>query len=141
MVSKDLGVNLFIANRALEEAAHRAVVEAGAGDITPAQARLLARVGPEGSRLVELAAKSRITKQSAGHLVDQLESAGYLERVPDPNDGRARLVRLTPRAQELVPVANTEVEKVLAQWQSHLGDSRMRQLERALAMIREIADL
>lgn len=39
--------------------------------------------------------RAGVTKQTAGFLVDQLEHAGYVERVADPTDGRARLVRIT----------------------------------------------
>src|SRR5215207_7111589 len=67
---------------------------AGFDDITPAQARVFQRIAPGGSRLTDLAAQAGIMKQSAGFLVDQLERTGYVERVPDPADRRARLVRV-----------------------------------------------
>jgi DNA-binding MarR family transcriptional regulator len=67
-----------------------------------------------GTRVSDLAEQARVTKQSAGFLVEQLETAGYVERVPDPADRRARLVRLTSRADRVVETANAEVERVLA---------------------------
>jgi maltose O-acetyltransferase len=90
---------MYVAARSLEARAYDAVVAAGAADVTPTQARLMAQVDPDGTRTVTLAARARITKQSAGFLVDQLERAGYVERVPDPADGRAKLVRLTRRGR------------------------------------------
>jgi DNA-binding MarR family transcriptional regulator len=138
--SANLGVLMFVAHRSLEERAYQAAVAAGGTDVTPSQARLLARVGADGTRLVDLAAQARVTKQTAGHLVDQLEKAGYVERVPDPSDGRARLVRLTAKAEVLVPAANAEVERVLEEWRAHLGERRMRQLAEALTMLRGITD-
>src|SRR5919202_27005 len=102
----NLGVLLFIASRALEQRAHDAVAAAGITDITLAQARIAARIGPDGTRVSDLAEQARVTKQSAGFLVEQLEAAGYVERVPDPVDRRARLVRLTARAGTVVAVAN-----------------------------------
>lgn len=140
MLDPTVGVHLFVANRALEERAHGAVVAAGVDDITVAQARLLSRVADEGSRLVELADRARVTKQTAGHLVDQLERNGYVERAPDPTDGRARLVRLTPRARALVPVAGAEVVRVLQEWRQHLGDRAMDELVASLARLAEITD-
>ncbi|MFF4545156.1 MarR family winged helix-turn-helix transcriptional regulator [Streptomyces sp. NPDC001435] len=74
------------------------LAEAGFDDFTPAQARVLQRVGPDGTRLTELAEQAQITKQTAGFLVDQLEKAGYVRRAPDPTDKRARLVCLAERA-------------------------------------------
>ncbi|GGD29867.1 MarR family winged helix-turn-helix transcriptional regulator [Nocardioides daphniae] len=135
-----VGVHLFVANRALEERAYAAVLAAGVDDVTVAQARLLSRVADEGSRLVELADRARVTKQTAGHLVDQLERNGYVERVPDPTDGRARLVRLTARARALVPVAGAEVARVLEEWREHLGDEAMDQLVTSLARLSAITD-
>ena len=58
---------------------------------------------------------ARVTNQTAGHRWTRWK-AGYVETVADPADGRARLVRLTDRAQALVPVANAEVERVLDEW-------------------------
>jgi len=136
----ELGVLLFVANRALEQRAFDAVVAAGFTDITPAQARVAARVGPEGTRVSDLAEQARVTKQSAAFLIEQLEAAGYVERVPDPTDGRARLVQLTTRARQVVQAADAEVERVLAEWSNHVGEQRLRQMHATLHDLREITD-
>ena len=137
---RELGILLFVANRALEQRAFEAVVAAGFTDITLAQARVAARIGPDGSRVTDLAEQARITKQSAAFLVEQLEAAGYVERVPDPTDGRARLVRLTNRTRGVVHAADAEVERVLAEWSDHVGEQRLRQLHETLRDLREITD-
>ena len=131
---------LFVANRALEQRAFDAVVAAGITDITLAQARVAARIGPDGSRVSELAEQARVTKQSASFLVEQLEAAGYVERIPDPSDGRARLVRLTARARRVAQAANAEVERVLAEWADHVGEDRLREMHETLRDLREITD-
>jgi DNA-binding MarR family transcriptional regulator len=136
----NLGILLFVAYRALEQRAHDALVAAGITDITLAQARIAARIGPHGTRVSELAEQARVTKQSAGFLVEQLEAAGYVERVPDPADRRARLVRLTARADRVVAAANAEVEQVLAEWAEHVGADRLRQVHETLLDLREITD-
>ena len=136
----ELGILLFVANRALEQRAFDAVVEAGFTDITLAQARVAARIGPRGTRVTDLAEQARVTKQSAAFLVEQLEAAGYVRRVPDPTDGRARLVQLTPRARAVAAVADAEVERVLAEWAAHVGDQRLRQMHRILRDLRELPD-
>ena len=131
---------LFVANRALEQRAFDAVVAAGITDITLAQARVAARISPHGSRVSDLAEQARVTKQSAAFLVDQLETAGYVERVPDPTDGRARLVRLTTRAGRLARAADAEVQRVLEEWADHVGEERLRQMHETLRDLREITD-
>ena len=137
---QELGILLFIANRALEQRAFDALVAAGVTDITLTQARVAARIAPLGSRVSELAQQARVTKQSAAFLVEQLEAAGYVERAPDPTDGRARLVRLTTRALRLAQVADAEVERVLAEWADHVGEERLRQMHETLRDLREITD-
>ena len=136
----NLGILLFVAYRALEQRAHDALVAAGITDITVAQARIAARIGPHGTRVSELAEQARVTKQSAGFLVEQLEATGYVERVPDPADRRARLVRLTTRADKVVKTANSEVDRVLAEWAEHVGPDRLRQVYETLLDLREITD-
>jgi DNA-binding MarR family transcriptional regulator len=48
-----------------------------------------------GSRLTELAENSGLTKQAVAEVVADLERIGYVERLPDPDDGRAKVIRLT----------------------------------------------
>jgi DNA-binding MarR family transcriptional regulator len=136
----NLGTLLFVAYRALEQRAHDAVIAAGVTDITLAQARIAARIGPHGTRVSDLAEQARVTKQSAGFLVEQLEATGYVERVPDPADGRARLVRLTVRADRVVSTANAEVERVLREWADHVGTDRLQQAYDTLLDLRELTD-
>jgi DNA-binding MarR family transcriptional regulator len=134
------GVLLFIPYRALEDRVFAALAEAGFDDVTPAQARVLQRVGPEGTRLTELAAAAQVTKQTAGFLVDQMERTGYVRRTPDPTDARARLVRLADRALAAKAVADAAVAEVEAGWRAHLGERRFRQLREALTRLREVTD-
>ncbi|WP_019203739.1 MarR family winged helix-turn-helix transcriptional regulator [Tsukamurella sp. 1534] len=131
---------MFVAYRAMENRAMQAARDAGYTDITLAQARIGQRIGPAGTRLTELAEQAQVTKQTAGFLVDQLESAGYVERVPDPDDGRARLIRLAPRGTEVAEVANAEVARMEQEWADHLGPTGYRELRRALEKLREITD-
>ncbi|GAA1884266.1 MarR family winged helix-turn-helix transcriptional regulator [Lapillicoccus jejuensis] len=137
---RELGILLFVANRALEQRALDAVAAAGFTDITLAQARVAARIGPEGTRVSDLAEQARVTKQSAAFLVEQLESAGYVERVADPTDRRARLVRLTARADGVVAAANAEVEQALAEWAEHVGEERLDAVHATLRDLRPLVD-
>src|SRR3954468_19589499 len=130
---------LFYPYRALESRVLAALAAAGF-DITLAQARLLQRVADQGSRLTELAAQAQVTKQAAGELVDQLVLRGYVERVPDPRDGRARLVRLAGRGRQAVATAAPVVAAVEAEWTAHLGADAMADLRRALLRLRQITD-
>ena len=137
---QELGILLFVANRALEQRAFDAVVAAGITNITLAQARIAARIAPDGSRVSDLAEQARVTKQSAAALVEQLEKAEYVERVPDPTDGRARLVRLTPRLRRVAEAADAEDARVHAEWADHIGEDRLQQQHEILRDLRGITD-
>ena len=134
------GLLLYIPYRAMEARVFQALAAAGYDDFTPAQARVFQRIATGGSRLTDLAEQASITKQSAGFLVDQLQRAGYVERVPDPADARARLIRITERGRETLPRGAAVVSEVESEWTEHLGKRRMEQLRGTLAKLREITD-
>jgi DNA-binding MarR family transcriptional regulator len=91
---------------------------------------------PEGSRLTELAKRAGITKQSMAEIIDVLEQRGYVERIPDPTDGRALLIRRTQRGWEINRVARAVVEQVQQEWAQVLGEERFRHL---LETLRQLA--
>ena len=135
----NLGLLLFIPYRAMEKAVLDALAAAGY-DITLAQARVFQRIDQDGSRITDLAEAAVLTKQTVGFLVDQLQRAGYVERTPDPRDGRARLVRVAPRGAAAVQASMSVVAEVEAQWTAYLGETRTAQLREALTILREITD-
>lgn len=130
---------MFIVHRHAETRI-MAHVAANGFDLTPAQGRLAARIDEDGSRITTLAEAAGMTKQSASALVDQLERAGYVERVPDPTDARARLVRIARRGREAQACAREMEQQIEADLEAHLGRRRMREMRRSLELLREIAD-
>ncbi|WP_280405566.1 MarR family winged helix-turn-helix transcriptional regulator [Nocardia brasiliensis] len=136
----NVGLLMMIAYRSMENRVFAALAESGYGDLTVAQGRIVAQIGAEGTRLTELAERAQVTKQTAGFLVDQLERAGYVERVADPSDGRARLVRLTARGRAGATYANSVAEQVQTEWAEELGTASMRQLRRTMTRLRAITD-
>lgn len=134
-----LGVLLFIPVRHMEERILAAVVAAGF-PITLAQAKLAQRIDVEGSRLGRLAEAAQVTKQSAGYLVDQLEEAGYVERVRDPKDARAVLVRIAERGRQAIAVAQVAQERIEAEWEEHVGPEALEAMRVTLLKLREITD-
>ena len=136
----NVGLLLFIPYRAMESRIFRELAEAGFDDFTPAQARVMQRIGPSGTRLGELAEAAQVTKQTATFLVDQLERTGYVRRTTDPSDARARLVHVADRGRAAQPVAAAVVARVEAEWEAHLGARRWNHLRDALTRLREITD-
>ena len=85
-----------------------------------------------GTRVSVLAQRAQITKQSMAELVIHLERHGYVERIPDPGDRRAKLVRATAKGDELYAIAREFVAELEAEWTDRLGAARMRQLRELL---------
>ncbi len=82
-----------------------------------------------GLRLTELAERAHTTKQAMRYTINQLEAAGYVERVPDPADGRAKIIRLTERGWEVRRVADEIMASMKEECVRRLGEERMRQFE------------
>ena len=97
---------------------HEGVAAAGFGDVRPAHYAVFRFLKPGGSRVTELAEEARMTKQSMGELVVYLERRGYVERLPDPRDGRAKIVVLTEAGLRFAQAAVErvgEIEDALAE--------------------------
>ena len=123
---------MYLSHRAAEDRIYAALTEAGFGDITRAQGRLLAGIDLDGTRLGVLAERARIPKQTAVALVNGLEASGYVERLPDPSDGRARLVRLTQKGMAALPFAVAEEARIEGDWKRLLGERRLDALRKTL---------
>ena len=135
----DLATLMFVSYRAMDERVRLAMREAGY-DVTVAQSRLAQRIADEGSRLTELADRAQVTKQTASLLVAALEREGLVERVPDPDDGRARLIRLSARGREAAQRAKEVVMGVEREWTEHLGPELADRLREGLVRLREVTD-
>lgn len=134
----DLGLSLLTPYRYAENRIFQAVQDAGFDDWTLTQCRVFQRIAPEGSRLTDLAEQSQMSKQSAGVLVDQLERLGYVRRVPDPTDGRTRLIMLEERGLRAVEVATATLDEILTEWEVYLGTRNFVLLQQILDQLREI---
>jgi DNA-binding MarR family transcriptional regulator len=91
-----------------------ALHEQGFDDLIPAHLIVLRWPGPDGLRPVEVAEQTGMSKQALNYLLGQLEEAGYLERVDDPDDRRSKRIRMTKRgwaAGKVMRAAVGEVEQ------------------------------
>ena len=88
-----------------------------------------------GSRLTDLAERSRLTKQAVGEAVAELERKGYLERVPDPEDGRAKIIKLTPRGVEAAHTGRRLFAEIENEWAERYGEERVASLRECVEEI------
>jgi DNA-binding MarR family transcriptional regulator len=114
------------------ELLHRRFAERGHPEIRPPHGNVMQFLDDAGTRVSVLAERAQITKQSMAELVAHLERLGYVERVPDPSDRRAKLVRAMPRGKQLYAIARDVVAEIEADWTKRLGKAKMRRLRELL---------
>src|SRR6185437_43214 len=107
-------------------------------DFRPTYQEVFMLTRAEGSRITELAELAQVTRQSMSELVAELERRGYVERIPDPTDRRAVLVRRTARGWQVNAIARQVVEEAQREWAAAVGE---REYMQALAVLRSIVAL
>jgi DNA-binding MarR family transcriptional regulator len=129
---ENLAILLREPYRAGNERLHRRFAERGHTEIRPAHGNVMQFLDDAGTRVSVLAERAQMTKQSMAELVAHLERLGYVERVPDPSDRRAKLVRATRQGKQLYAIAREVVAEIEAEWTRRLGKAKMRQLRELL---------
>lgn len=114
------------------------VVAAGYDDLNAAHVGLWRYPGLDGLRPSELADRAGITKQSVNDLLGHLERQGYLERLPDSDDGRARVIRLTSKGRRLEKTIYAEARAAQTHIAEILGPRRFDQLHGSLQLLTEL---
>ena len=119
----------------------RAGLRAKGHQLEPSFSSVIIHLDIEGSRLTDLADRAGMTKQAMGKLVDELESVGYVYRVADPEDGRAKIVCFAKTGLELLKDSERVVSAI---WQSYadlIGEENLiimrDQLEELAAKVKE----
>ena len=88
-----------------------------------------------GTRLTQLARRARMTKQGMMLVVDDLESRGYVRRAPDPDDARAKVVKLTAHGRRAATECRKAVQAIETRTRRLLGERRFEALQEALDAI------
>jgi DNA-binding MarR family transcriptional regulator len=125
---RNLGLLLREPYRTGSEELHRRIAARGHPEIRAPHGNVFEFLDDEGTSVSELARRAQITKQSMAELVDHLERHGYVERIPDPTDRRAKLVRATARGKGVYAIAREAIAEIELEWTARLGAPKMRQL-------------
>ena len=113
------GPNIFLLDHLT-----RRLNAAGHPDVRPAHGSVLAFLGRGPRRLTALAALAGLTKATINYLVDDLEHLGYVERVSDPADRRAKLIGFTPLGYAVGDVVRDELKELERDWRRQVGNER-----------------
>jgi DNA-binding MarR family transcriptional regulator len=111
------------------------LAELGFDDVGPRHGAVLAYLDPEGTRPGELARLSGRRKQTIGAILDDLESLGYINRRPDPDDRRASLIVPTGRGLRFIEQSDAIVGNIEARHAESTGARAYARLKRQLQAI------
>lgn len=114
-----------------------ALAAAGLDGIRPAQAIGLVPLAAGGLHASDLADRLGVSRQAVAQAVTALERHGYVNRVPDPDDARARIIELTPRGRQALRVMRSNANDREQRWQQVLGQNRFGELRMTLQMLLE----
>jgi len=127
-----VGWRLWQASRAWQAEFAAAMRTAGHGWFTEARAGLLGHIPRGGIRQAALIERSAISKQAIQQLLDGLEADGIVERLPDPQDGRGKLVRYTRKGLDALRDGDRVKMEIERRYVSRIGEKRFTALMGAL---------
>jgi DNA-binding MarR family transcriptional regulator len=117
-----------------DELMHR-LAERGHPEVRFSHGSVFQFLDDAGTRVSVLSDRAQVSKQAMAQLVAHLEEHGYVERVPDPGDGRAKLVRATEHGREVFAIARELMAEIDARLKARLGEAKLRRLR---ALLREL---
>lgn len=123
---------LLGAHRSIDGEIRAALLDRGAADLRVGHARAMLLIDRTGTRLSELASRAGITKQAMMQVVDELAQQGFVRRVPDASDARAKIVKLTARGLRHRAESRRALATVETRLRRRLGERRYEGLRTAL---------
>ena len=129
---RNIGVLLQQLARDFERRTRTSLQARGHTELLPSHQVVFAGLGRSGTRLTVLAHNAGMTKQAMGQIVDDLEQLGYVERTPDPDDGRAKIVRFTEAGLDFVCDAAEVLDEIWREYSALLGSQELDQLQDTL---------
>src|SRR4030095_103227 len=129
---RNIGGLLQFLPRDCERRARATLQARGHTELLPSHQVVFGSLGRSGTRLTALAQHAAMSTQALGQIVDDLEQLGYVERIPDPADGRAKIVRFTAAGLDFVCDAAEVLDEIWHEYAELLGASELEQVQDAL---------
>ena len=137
IASRDMLIGALL--RVPAQAIHRRLVgelnAAGFDDLRLPHMAVLQFPGPDGVRPSTLAERAGMSKQAMNQLLKSLEALGYLVRSDAPDEGRARIVRVTARGRAAYAKMHGILRDIERDWSAELGPRRFAELKRLLLRV------
>jgi DNA-binding MarR family transcriptional regulator len=123
------------------QAIHRRIINelnaAGFEELRVPHMAVLQFPGPDGVRPGTLAERAGMSKQAMNQLLRSLEALGYIARSDAPDEGRARIVRLTKRGRAAYTKVHDILRDIEREWIAELGPKQFADLKALLQRVWE----
>ena len=123
------------------QAIHRRIINelnaAGFEELRVPHMAVLQFPGPDGVRPGMLAERAGMSKQAMNQLLRSLDALGYIARSDAPDEGRARIVRLTKRGRAAYAKIHEILRDIEREWSAELGPKRFTGLKELLLRVWE----
>jgi DNA-binding MarR family transcriptional regulator len=123
------------------QAIHRRIIKelnaAGFEELRLPHMAVLQFPGPDGVRPGTLAERTGMSKQAMNQLLRSLEGLGYIARSDAPDEGRARIIRLTKRGHAAYSKVHDILRDIEREWSAQLGPKDFTQLKELLSRVWE----
>jgi DNA-binding MarR family transcriptional regulator len=126
---------LAMAYRLLVDELHQRLAERGWAGVRPAFGFVLLALRDSPAALRDLPGALGTSKQAVSKLVDAMVAAGYVDRDTDPDDARAKWVRLSPRGRRLLVAVEEIYAELERDWAAALGADRLTGLREDLTAV------
>lgn len=134
-----IGALLRVPGQAIHRRIIRELNAAGFEELRVPHMAVLQFPGPDGVRPGLLAERAGMSKQAMNQLLRSLEGFGYLARSDAPDEGRARIVRLTRRGRAAYAKIHDILREIEREWSAELGPNHFAQLKALLLLVWESA--
>jgi DNA-binding MarR family transcriptional regulator len=123
---------LLLGYRQLMDGLHERLRERGWTDVRESYGFVLLATRGAPTTTTDLATLLGVSKQATSKLLDAMEASGYVERSPDPDDARQKVVALAPKGHELLGVVEEIYAELEGEWAHAVGAKAVRQVRTTL---------
>jgi len=132
-----IGALLRVPGQVIQRRIIKELNAAGFEELVVPHMAVLQFPGPEGVRPGMLAERAGMSKQAMNQLLRSLENVGYIVRFNAPDEGRARVVRLTERGHAAYAKIYEILRAIEREWSAELGRKQFNELKKLLLRVWE----
>ncbi len=123
------------AARAYSELAIQKLESRGYADLSLFHTALISNLDVKGSHISAIAERAGMTKQAMGQIAKELEAKGLIQRVPDPADKRAVLLKFTEQGAQFLETAYQIKLEIETEYAEKIGEDNMLMLRALLEQL------